>query len=168
MSFFPNRALANTAKKSNQASYRPNLVSLMTLCANNYMLLLKVLANKNALGESRHFFISDFLHYNVTIKEITRYTSVISFEQDSLNHTLKNIPRVVTNALQPRMTIRLYHDARMAEVLATQDIRQVKPRYDYPNSHMHQQDEKQQINQFLNEWLHLCLRLGQVNVALND
>jgi uncharacterized protein YqiB (DUF1249 family) len=162
MSFFPNRALVNGTRKN----YRPNLVSLMTLCANNYMLLLKVLAGKTALGESRHFFISDFLAYNVTIKEVTRYTSVISFEQESLNHSLKNIPGIVVSALHPRMTIRLYHDARMAEVLSTQDIRQVKPRYDYPNSQMHQQDEKQQTNQFLNEWLHLCLRLGQVNVEL--
>ena len=64
------------------------------------------------------------------------------------------------------MTIRLYHDARMAEVLSTQDIKQVKSRYDYPNNQMHQQDEKQQTNQFLNEWLHLCLRLGQVNIEL--
>ena len=164
MSFFPNRALVNGIQKS----YRPNLVSLMTLCANNYMLLLKVLAGKTVLGESRHFFISDFLAYNVTIKEVTRYTSVISFEQESLSHSLKNIPGIVVSALHPRMTIRLYHDARMAEVLSTQDIRQVKPRYDYPNSQMHQQDEKQQTNQFLNEWLHLCLRLGQVNVELHS
>jgi uncharacterized protein YqiB (DUF1249 family) len=162
MSFFPNRTLVNGTRKN----YRPNLVSLMTLCANNYMLLLKVLASKTALGETRHFFISDFLAYSVTIKEVTRYTSVISFEQESLNYSLKNIPGIVVSALHPRMTIRLYHDARMAEVLSTQDIRQVKPRYDYPNSQMHQQDEKQQTNQFLNEWLHLCLRLGQVNVEL--
>lgn len=162
MSFFPNRAVAKQAKKN----YRPNLVSLMTLCANNYMLLLKVLANKKALGEARHFFISDFLSYTVTIKEVTRYTSVICFEQESLCHSLKNIPATLANSLHPRMTIRLYHDARMAEVLATQDIRQVKPRYDYPNNQMHQQDEKQQTNQFLNEWLHLCLDLGQVNLKL--
>jgi uncharacterized protein YqiB (DUF1249 family) len=162
MSFFPNRALSNATKQN----YQPNLVSLMTLCANNYMLLLKVLASKTALGESRHFFISDFLSYNVTIKEVTRYTSVVSFEQEILNTSFKNVPGVVASALHPRMIIRLYHDARMAEVLSTQDIRQVKPRYSYPNSHMHQQDEKQQTNQFLNEWLHLCLRLGQVNVEL--
>lgn len=162
MSFFPNRALVNGTRQS----YHPNLVSLMTLCANNYMLLLKVLASKTALGETRHFFISDFLAYNVTIKEVTRYTSVISFEQERLNHALKNIPGIVVSALHPRMTIRLYHDARVAEVLSTQDIRQVKPRYNYPNIQMHQQDEKQQTNQFLNEWLHLCLRLGQVNVEL--
>ena len=160
MSFFPNRALANATKQN----YQPNLVSLMTLCANNYMLLLKVLASKTALGESRHFFISDFLSYNVTIKEVTRYTSVVSFEQEVLSTSFNNVPGIVASALHPRMTIRLYHDARMAEVLSTQDIRQVKPRYSYPNSQMHQQDEKQQTNQFLNEWLHLCLRLGQVNV----
>ncbi len=66
------------------------------------------------------------------------------------------------------MEIRLYHDARMAEVISSQDIHQVKPRYDYPNKHMHQQDEKQQINQFLNEWLHLCLEHGQVNVEIQS
>ncbi|KGJ95538.1 DUF1249 domain-containing protein [Colwellia psychrerythraea] len=164
MSFFPKKRLNNADRKS----YQPNLVSLMTLCANNYMLLQKILACKSALGEIRNFFISDFLSYSVTIKEVTRYTTVISFEQDSLSLSFKNIPGIVATALHPRMTIRLYHDARMAEVLATQDIRQVKPRYDYPNSQMHQQDEKQQINQFLNEWLHLCLRLGQVNVELHS
>ncbi len=162
MSFFPNRAMVNGTRKR----YQPNLVSLMTLCANNYMLLLKILAGKKNLGESRHFFISDFLAYTVTIKEVTRYTSVINFEQESLSQSLKAIPGIVASSLHPRMTIRLYHDARMAEVLATQDIRHVKPRYDYPNNKMHQQDEKQQTNQFLNEWLHLCLRLGQVNVEL--
>lgn len=157
MSFFPNRAQANITPKR----YQPNLVSLMTLCANNYMLLLKVLAGNKSLNDERHFFISDFLSYNVTVTEVTRYTSVITFEQENLNEVLSNIPKVFINALNPRMKIRLYHDARMAEVLTTQDIRQVKPRYDYPNDSMHQQDEKHQVNQFLNEWLHLCLRLGQ-------
>lgn len=164
MSFFPKKTTLTTSRRS----YQPNLVSLMTLCANNYMLLLKVLADKKLCGETRHFFISDFLSYNVTIKEVTRYTSLISFEQESLQCALKNIPSVVASSLHPRMTIRLYHDARMAEVIETQDIRQVKPRYDYPNSYMHQQDEKQQTNQFLNEWLHLCLRLGQVDVELQS
>ena len=54
----------------------------------------------------------------------------------------------------------------MAEVISSQDIFQVQPRYDYPNKNMHQQDEKQQINQFLNEWLHLCLEHGQVSLGL--
>ncbi len=164
MSFFP-----NTCSKPQvvRKRYQPNLVSLMNLCATNYMLLLKVIADKASIGEQRFFYISDFLSYTVTIKEVTRYTSVVHIAQDCMisnsmtdNYFAKN---KLTALLQPRMTIRLYHDARMAEVLSSQDIQQIKPRYDYPNNHMHQQDEKQQINRFLNEWLQLCLQLGHVH-----
>ena len=64
---------------------------------------------------------------------------------------------------RPKMVVRLYHDARMAEVISNQDVQQIKPRYDYPNEKMHLPDEKQQVNYFLKEWLQLCLKLGQVN-----
>jgi hypothetical protein len=169
VSFFPSNAQVNKHK----IKYRPNLVSLMTLCANNYMLLLKVLAGNDKVEQTRSFFISDFLSYSVTINEVTPYTSLITFKQESLsaitstpNPSPHQLPHHIRHAFDPRMSIRLYHDARMAEVISTQDIRQVKPRYDYPNSQMHQQDEKQQTNQFLNEWLYLCLQLGQVKLAI--
>jgi uncharacterized protein YqiB (DUF1249 family) len=163
VSFFPSKTSVNKHK----AKYQPNLVSLMTLCANNYMLLLKVLAGNTDVDQARNFFISDFLSYSVTINEVTRYTSLVTFKQESLPINVgEEMALQLQHALYPRMSIRLYHDARMAEVLSTQDIRQVKPRYDYPNNQMHQQDEKQQINQFLNEWLHLCLQLGQVKLAI--
>lgn len=154
MSFFPSSRLKRRKR------YQPNLVSLMSLCANNYALLLKVQAKQTQLGAQRHFFINEQLAYQVIVKEVTRYTSLISFEQ------LINDSSTLPCAFHPRMSIRLYHDARMAEVISSQDIRQIQPRYDYPNAHMHQQDEKQQINQFLNEWLHLCLNLGQVKLVI--
>lgn len=169
MSFFP------SSKVNNRTRYQPNLVSLMTLCANNYFLLLKIQSDKTQLDQERHFFINDHLVYAVKVNEVTRYTSLITFEQLTLPHsTLKisDVNKKVTkakcfsNSFHPRMSIRLYHDARMAEVISSQDVFQVKPRYDYPNKNMHQQDEKQQINQFLNEWLHLCLEHGQVDVML--
>ena len=153
MSFFP----SSTVNRRNK--YRPNLVSLMSLCANNYLLLLKVQANNTELGQQRSFFINDHLSYIVTVNEVTRYTSLLTFEQKSSTTTFKH-------AYHPRMSIRLYHDAQMAEVISNQDIQQIKPRYDYPNKRMHQQDEKQQINQFLNEWLQLCLEHGQVSLTL--
>jgi len=164
VSFFP------SSKVNSRKRYQPNLVSLMTLCANNYLLLLKVQADKTKLDQQRHFFINDHLAYVVTVNEITRYTSLITFEQKAFEQ--KELDQIATKAknftssFHPRMIIRLYHDARMAEVISSQDIFQVKPRYDYPNKNMHQQDEKQQINQFLNEWLHLCLEHGQVKLAL--
>ncbi len=160
MSFFPN------SKVNSKKRYQPNLVSLMSLCANNYFLLLKIQADKTDIHQHRHFFINEHLAYVITVNEVTRYTSLITFEQK--NSQQKTTSKVLLNALHPRMSIRLYHDAQMAEVISSQDIHQVKPRYDYPNKQMHQEDEKQQINQFLNEWLHLCLTHGQVNVELQN
>jgi len=160
--------MSNLARK-----YQLNLSYLMNLCDTNYMLMLKILANKECVGEQRCFFISDCLSYTVTVKEVTRYTSVVSIAQDINVFIGKNNTSTTTHSsptldklFRPSMLLRLYHDARMAEVISCQDTRHVKPRYDYPNSDMHQPDEKQQINLFLNEWLRLCLRLGQVDLAL--
>ncbi|WP_281556306.1 DUF1249 domain-containing protein [Thalassomonas sp. RHCl1] len=146
---------------SGRARYQPRLSVLMNLCETNYMMLLKLLADKEQAGEQRCFFISDFISYSVTVDEVTRYTSLITIAQDA-HITGCDLAKL----LRPSMSIRLYHDARMAEVISSQDVYQVKPRYDYPNENMHQPDEKQQINLFLNEWLQLCLQLGQVNVPL--
>ena len=143
------------------ATYRPNLSNLMNLCEVNYMMLLRLLADKEQVGEQRDFFISDFLSYRIQVNEVTRYTSLVTMRQ---NCTV--LANALTNLLKPKMVIRLYHDARMAEVISNQDISQVQPRYDYPNKKMHLPDEKQQINIFLKEWLQLSLQLGQSPVAL--
>lgn len=62
----------------------------------------------------------------------------------------------------PRLLVRLYHDARMAEVLCNRQRRQLSGRYPYPNPQMHQPDEKLQLNAFLGEWLSQCLHHGQL------
>jgi uncharacterized protein YqiB (DUF1249 family) len=142
--------------------YRPHLPTLMTLFEVNYMLLLRVLADKEQLGEQRCFFISDFLSYRVRVDEVTKYTTLLTINQEANIHGYN-----LTALFCPKMVIRLYHDARMAEVISNQDVQQIKPRYDYPNNKMHLPDEKQQINYFLKEWLQLCLQLGQVQINLN-
>lgn len=141
--------------------YKPRLAILMNLCDVNYMLLIKLLANKEEVGEVRQFFISDFLSYVVSVDEVTRYTTLITMSQNTVE-----MGEQLAYLFKPKMVIRLYHDARMAEVITSQNIRQVKPRYDYPNSKMHLPDEKQQINMFLKEWLQLCHELGQVKVEI--
>ncbi len=60
-----------------------------------------------------------------------------------------------------RMTVRLYHDARSAEVVEYQGKKHfLRAVYDYPNTDMRQPDEKAQINRFLGEYLAHCLRHG--------
>jgi uncharacterized protein len=142
--------------------YRPRIASLLQLCESNYLLLSRLLAGKMSVGESRDFALSAQLNYQLSINEVTRYTSLITIEQQT-NTFLAESTHKLHNMLRPSMVVRLYHDARMAEVIANQDIKHVKPRYDYPNDKMHLPDEKQQISQFLKEWLQLCLHHGHVN-----
>ncbi len=60
-----------------------------------------------------------------------------------------------------RMTVRLYHDARSAEVVEYQGKKHfLRAVYDYPNTDMRQPDEKAQINRFLGEYLAHCLSHG--------
>lgn len=60
------------------------------------------------------------------------------------------------------MQVRVYHDARMAEVIAAEGCRCLLPRYGYPNQRMHLPDEKAQLNLLLGEWLAHYLQHGHL------
>ena len=130
----------------------------MQLSEANYMLMLKLLADKRVAGEVREFFINEQLSYQLSVQEVTTYTSMVSFSQVS------DFASSVSHHFQPHMQIRLYHDARMSEVIHSQHMHRIKPRYDYPNKKMHLPDEKRQIMLFLKEWLQICLSQGQTTL----
>jgi len=58
------------------------------------------------------------------------------------------------------MSIRLYHDVNMVEVIACNHKPNRLASYEYPNELMFQPDEKAQQNRFLSEWLGLCSKHG--------
>lgn len=80
------------------------------------------------------------------------YTTLLSLSQTE--------PAVQPWAATPSLTIRVYHDAKSAEVVEYQNQNRFHGSYDYPNMRMRQRDEKAQINRFLGEYLTLCLELG--------
>lgn len=82
----------------------------------------------------------------------SRYTTTIG-----LTHCLNIDGIVVPN---PHMRIRLYHDAKVAEVVAYQNHSNFKHRYPYPNPKMLLRHEKRAVNQFLAEWLAHCIAMG--------
>lgn len=84
------------------------------------------------------------------ILESSRYTKTFSLrlKQDPSQPWLTHL----------QLKIRNYYDAGVTEVLAFQQHHRLEARYPYPNSRMHQPNEKWQINQFLGEWLDHCLR----------
>jgi uncharacterized protein YqiB (DUF1249 family) len=110
--------------------------------------MLKLLPDCDTQDLSYIFEVGDSLEYRIKIVDSSRYTSTLEMAQIS-----ENTPTF----LQPKMTIRLYHDAKVAEVLEAQRTSRLKPVYEYPNLNMHQRNEKHMVNVFLAEWLHFCL-----------
>lgn len=127
---------------------------MQALCAANYIAierLLPQLRNENA----GRFDIEaqGGRDVSVRVRERGPYTTLIDIEQRGGG--------VLPATPSPQFQIRVYHDARMAEVIACHGHRQIKPRYDYPNAAMYQKDEKFQINRFFAEWLSLCRTTGR-------
>lgn len=130
--------------------YTPDFPAMMRLCETNFAQLRRLLPRNEIVGETVSYQVGSAI-YQLKIVESTRYTSLVDIKQTA--------PAVSYWSL-PSMTIRLYYDARVAEVCASQQIYRFKARYDYPNKKLHQRDEKHQINQFLADWLRYCMAHG--------
>jgi len=87
--------------------------------------------------------------------ERSPYTAVVQLSQQT----------PVWGGRSAQIQVRVYLDARMAEVIAYQNVRHFRVRYDYPNPRMFARDEKRQLNRLLGEWLSVCLARGH---ALHD
>lgn len=129
--------------------YVPDVSGFIAECELNYLRLNKLLA-----GEASHRQIRLSEGHAITLRIVERspYTTTVELQQ-TLGERL-NWLAVAS------MSVRLYHDARLAEVLASSGLKRLQGVYDYPNPHMAQPDEKIQLNQFLGECLRECLRHG--------
>jgi uncharacterized protein YqiB (DUF1249 family) len=145
-----------SAAGTGKHAYKVDLPLQMAECEANYYRLLKLVGN---LEQDEYRFVinrgrSESLQL-LRIIERSPYTTTIQLRQIAV------VP--ITQWLQmPRLTVRMYHDAQLAEVLAWEGHKRLRPRYDYPNQGMYQSDEKLQINQFLGECLTVCLAQGRV------
>ena len=138
--------------------YNVDLSAHLAECELNYVRLLQLLPGmREDTGERqqiRRVALSQGEHLlgvlALEVLETCPYTSTIEVRQE---HSLYWLP-------VPRLEGRVYHDARMAEVVGTQSARRFHGIYPYPNAAMHQPDEKTQLNLFLGEWLSHCLACG--------
>ncbi|GAB56702.1 hypothetical protein GPUN_2587 [Glaciecola punicea ACAM 611] len=110
--------------------------------------MLKLLPDCDTRDLHYEFEVGRDTKYRIQIVDSSRYTSTLKMAQLS-----NSTPAF----LQPKMVVRLYHDAKVAEVLEAQRTSRLKPVYEYPNLNMHQRNEKHMVNVFLAEWLHFCL-----------
>ena len=142
--------------------YKVDLPLQMAECETNYARLQKLLTQhfnkprEDQSGDEYRYMISrgeqQWLH-QLRILERSPYTTTIHLSQTA-------VAGVSTWLRMPRLTVRMYHDAKLAEVLAWEGHKRLRPRYEYPNQAMYHADEKLQVNQFLGEWLKISLECG--------
>ncbi len=141
-------------------SYTPNLSKLMSDCEINYHRIMRLLPE---LDEQEEWCFGvdanseELKQVSIHVVERSKYTTTVTLAQESMLDDW--VPK-------PLLTVRLYHDAHMAEVLSFQRNRYIRQNYTYPNEKMFQPDEKAQLNAFLGEWLEFCLRSGRALVKV--
>ncbi|MBM7070685.1 DUF1249 domain-containing protein [Shewanella sp. 202IG2-18] len=123
--------------------YQPNVSEFLALCGRNYH-KIQLWLPQDVLAGSQWQVTGQVGHLDISLIENTQYTQLIEIRRPVLSDDFIN---------QPKMLVRVYHDAQLAEVLSSQQIYQLYPVYDYPNPQMYQRNEKYQINAFLEELL---------------
>jgi uncharacterized protein YqiB (DUF1249 family) len=131
--------------------YVPKLANMHQVCEVNYGRLLRLLPDCDTEDLQYQFRVNASLQYTIKIIDCSRYTSTVEMSQKSL------IGQIEYEFLRPVVQVRLYHDAKMAEVISAQNIGSLKPSYQYPNTKMYQKNEKEMVNLFLAEWVQFCL-----------
>lgn len=134
-----------------QQRYIQSLPKYLTLCEHNYLRALKLLPKLREVGCSRKVQLGNN-QFQIVIESNAKYTSDIAISQQS--GMLQGIAPLF-------LTVRLYHDAKVAEIIHHDYHQRIKPSYAYPNPNMHQKDEKYQLNAFLHDWLAACLESGR-------
>lgn len=126
--------------------YRLDFPALMAQCEENYGRLQRLLA---LLGEGE-----DALALVLSAGERERAVRLEVLERCPYTTMLRLVMAAPHGHLpDTALEVRMYHDARSAEVIGMSSHQRARARYPYPNAMMHQQDEKHQWNRFLADWL---------------
>lgn len=138
--------------------YIPDIVKQMADCEANYVRLMRLLPDFDNCDE-REFEIHWQDQHSVVrlqVEERFTYTTTVRVSHLLEHDWLK----------APCLLVRMYHDARAAEVICIVRGKQLRGVYQYPNMDMRHPDEKAQLNQYLGEWLNHCLNHGHVTEAV--
>lgn len=142
--------------------YNIDLGAHIAECEANYARLMRLLPDlpdtdrrtfRVRLGESEP-------RVRFEVAQRCPYTTVVHVVQDA--HAASGATRgsELPGFAETRLAIRVYHDAKAAEVIEYQNERGFHAVYEYPNARMRHPDEKAQVNRFLGEFLGVCLEHG--------
>ncbi|MEK9647514.1 MAG: DUF1249 domain-containing protein [Gammaproteobacteria bacterium] len=159
----------------NVKPYTIELSEQMAVCDANYIRLLKLMGRSDSFDKNKKRMVAlpvlgqglreEQVYVSLEVQEEFKYTSTISVKQllGSRENSQEKIEGIPAYYNAPEIIIRVYHDAKTAEVVSYQNHNNFKAIYPVPNRFMYQSDEKEQLNLFLAEWLNLCINEGLSN-----
>ena len=118
------------------------------LYESNYRKLVAMLPDVDAFNHVSLSSDDHLVNLSIDVIERTPYTILLSFVS-TMTTSCEFAPRT-------ELQVRMFHDARVAEVIMVQGIRKISSHYKYPNDKMHYPDEKRQGNRLLAEMLNFC------------
>lgn len=120
----------------------------------NYSALIEMLCLSQLLEQGRVEFDLAGTRIELNLLERSRYTLLVAIQQsfvpEGSQHLLGDL----------QFKVRLYLDAKLAEVVSYQGQQALEPHYPFPNKRMFYPDEKRQNNLVLYDWLSNCSRLN--------
>ncbi|MRX28538.1 DUF1249 domain-containing protein [Kangiella sp. HZ709] len=149
-----------------QKKYSPDLRSFMAVSTTNYAKFMKLLPEMASISKIApltqvHFQKQPSLA--ISLLQASRYTQTVELKQQGFKQPEFQQGEVLKH-LHRTFCVRVYHDAKMAEVLSGVHDSMLPPVFKQPNPEMKQVDEKAQLNRFLGEWLSFCLEYGEVDI----
>lgn len=127
----------------------PSFAKLMELYENNYIFMRRLLPQREEMGEEAMSRVDGGIDLQLRVIECCPYTTTVS-----LTHVFEGEARTA-----PDLFVRVYHDARVAEVLPD------SPLYHFKLWPGERPDPRSlswrwEVNRFLNRWLRYCLGEG--------
>ncbi len=129
---------------------RPSVGRLMTLCEENYALLLRLLPGLRDMNGAYVASSKGHAELHLQVLEHSRYTSLVHltyyFQQAGERHS------------EPDATLRVYHDSKQLEVVELRQdetVLSATPLYEEPGL-----SNKWQLNWFISKWLGYCVGAG--------
>lgn len=131
---------------------KPTLhIASMRVFEMNYLRLTQLIPDLDEAEESLLYSFRDQRGViNIHLRERGPYTATLD-----VTHQIPGLKKMVPDI---QISVKVYHDAQMAEVVCYQNQDDFQHNNSYPSPRRHDKYEKAEVNRFLSEWLDHCLK----------
>lgn len=133
---------------------RRNLAGLIDIYESNYYRLLRLIPELDQMQGTTVSRVAGALDLYLTVLERSVYTTTLA-----LTYEFDDPERP---AAEPNVRIRIYHDAKVVEVLSIARRKRQRHACGWRVCRKSELDRKWEINRFLQKWLGFCHRQGHL------